>query len=391
MTDRRTSPLRVRRFLCNFAGMKRFVIWIVALTLASLSATAARVSLLTAQPGLEVFQLEGHTALRIIDDSGRDYVVNWGVFDFNSPNFTWRFVTGKTDYMCYAYPTPLFLESYRREGRRVIEQTLALDSMQTAAIIGMVANNLKPENQTYRYNYVLDNCATRPLDFIETAAGRTLISHRPAGTSFRNEMRRFHKEYPWYQFGIDLALGRSLDKEITLRQTAFAPMTLMERLDESGIVSNTGSYWTQTSHGKPTPWYLTPMSAAVIMLVLSVFVGTGRFSRLFDSLLFGIFFAGGCLLTFLVFVSEHEATSPNMLLLWLNPFCLLGAVLPWIKSAKKAEICYFFSNFALLIILAVLAPLLGRGMNPAFWPLIAADAVRSIVRIRQCLNVINRS
>lgn len=355
-------------------------------------ASAARVSLLTALPGTEVFQLEGHTALRITDNDGRDYVVNWGVFDFNSPNFIYRFVVGRTDYLCWAYPTPFFLDSYRREGRMVVEQTLALDSLRTEAVIAMVAENLRPENRTYRYNYVLDNCATRPLAFIEAAAGRRLLSDEPARTSFRAEMQRFHSAYPWYQFGIDLALGRNLDRPISRRMAAFAPVTLMEQLGETDIVSETATYGAQTSHPTPTPWYLTPMAAAVATLILSIVVCfSRRAARWFDSLLFGACFIGGCVLTFLVFVSTHEATSPNLLLLWLNPMCLLGVVLPWTKSAKKVKMCYFFVNFALLITLTVLAPLLGRGMNPAFWPLIAAGAVRSIANIQQCRNAKNHS
>ncbi len=354
-------------------------------------ASAARVSLLTALPGKEVFQLEGHTALRVIDDEGRDYVVNWGVFDFNSPNFIYRFVAGETDYLCMAYPTGLFLDSYRIEGRRVYEQVLDLDSVQTAGLIGLVRENLQPQNRTYRYNYVLDNCATRPLAFIEAAAGRKLLSDSLTQTSFRTEMKRFHEGYPWYQFGIDLALGRSLDRPITRRQAAFAPVTLMEQLAETDIVSQTEIYGTQTCRPEPTPWYLTPLAASWLVLIIAIAVSFRRRARWFDSLLFGVNFIGGCILTFLVFVSTHEATTPNLLLLWLNPFCLLGVVLPWIKSAEKAEISYFFVNFALLILLAVLAPLLGRGMNAAFWPLIAADALRSIVNVLQCQKKTNRS
>jgi len=367
--------------------------WIGMMVAAVLGATGAHVSLLTAMPGEEVFQLEGHTALRIVDDSGHDYVVNWGVFDFNSPNFIYRFVAGDTDYLCMAYPTDLFFQEYAAEGREVVEQVLALDSLQTAKLTALVTENLQPENRIYRYNYVLDNCATRPLALIEAAVGRQLLGDDPTATSFRAEMKRFHSAYPWYQFGIDMALGRRLDRPISRRQTAFAPVTLMAELDRTDIVSGKTVYGRQTIQPKRTPWLLTPLAVALAVLALAIavcFCGR-KAARRFDSLLFGVFFIGGCILTFLVFVSSHEATSPNLLLLWLNPFCLAGVILPWIKSAKKAEMCYFFANFALLILLAVLAPLLGRDMNVAFWPLIAADAVRSIARIRQCLHDINHS
>ena len=43
---------------------------------------------------------------------------NFGLFDFDSPNFVYRFVSGQTDYMAGAMPWQPFLDSYRRLGRR---------------------------------------------------------------------------------------------------------------------------------------------------------------------------------------------------------------------------------------------------------------------------------
>lgn len=366
--------------------MKRIAL-IMAIMLFGLPCRAETVvSLLTALPGEEIYQLEGHTGLRIRNDQGADMVVNWGVFDFNSPNFVYRFVSGQTDYECWAYPTEYFLNSYEAEGREVVEQVLNLDSVQVQRVIDLVSINLRPENRVYRYNYVLDNCATRPLAVIEQAIGRPLLSDEPANTTFRAEMERYHKNYPWYQFGIDLALGRGLDRPISRREAAFAPVELMEQLAGTDIVAETRSYGKQTvSHGR---WHISPLGLAILLLINALIVSLTGDGRIFDSLYFGAAALTGLVITFLVFVSTHEASSPNLLLLWLNPFCALGAILPWIKKAKKAEMWYFFANFALLIILAIAAPALGRSMNAAFWLLIATDAVRSIANILKCRNAL---
>jgi len=348
------------------------------------------VSLLTALPGSEIYELEGHTGLRVHDErQNLDMVVSWGVFDFNEPNFVGRFVLGETDYMCMAIPTRFFFDSYAGQGRRVVEQILELDTLQTARLIELVERNTDPEHRVYRYNYVLDNCATRPLGHIETAIGSRLLSDTLTNTSFRKEMRRYHADYPWYQFGIDLALGRGIDRPITRRQMAFAPINLMEQMEKSGIVRETITHGEQTLRSQPTPWLLSPMGVSVIILLMSVLVSLTKEGRIFDTMMFGVFALAGCLLTFLVFFSSHEATSPNLLLLWLNPFCALGAVLPWIKSAEKLKKSYFFVNFALLILLAILAPALGRQMNAAFWPLLAADGLRSICHLYRCKKTTN--
>ncbi len=360
--------------------MKRLLL--IALMVIGLKAEAT-VSLLTALPGTDIYQLEGHSGLRIVDSAGRDITVNWGVFDFNSPNFVYRFVSGQTDYECWAYPTEFFIQSYRLEGRQVIEQVLNLDSIQEARIIELVANNLRPENQIYRYNYVKDNCATRPMAMIEAAAGRKLLSDDPAQTTFRKEMQRYHQLYPWYQFGIDLALGRGIDRPISRRQATFAPVELMQQLSELDIVTETHTYGRQTSQPRPTPWPLTPMAVSVYVLLWAIAATFMRGGRVFDTVYFAIAFIGGMVLTFLVFISTHEATSPNLLLLWLNPLCIAGSILPWLKKAKNLCRAYFCLNLLALIALVICAPILGRGMNAAFWPLIGADILRSATYLRK--------
>lgn len=369
----------------KFAGMKKFLMMLVALTALAVRGEVPRISLLTALPGDEIYELEGHTGLRV-RSQGSDIVVNWGVFDFNSPNFVYRFVKGETDYLCAAYPTEFFLDDYRSQGRAVVEQPLLLDSVQTMRLLGLLEENLRPENRVYRYNYVKDNCATRPLLLIEQAVGTQLIEPGDSRTSFRNEMRRYHRDYPWYQFGIDLALGRGIDAPIGDREAAFAPVMLMEEVGRSSLVGPAQTIGEQTLEHHPTPWLLTPVAIGLLILVLS-FIVKGKAAKVFDSVLFAVYGLTGCVLFFLVFVSTHEATSPNLLLLWLNPLCLLGAVLPWIKSAKKLKVCYFFLNFALVILLAILAPLLGRHINAAFWAFMAADLVRSFANISHiCLR-----
>lgn len=222
-------------------ALKRMTIMIAAMLLslaaaAQLTPATPRISLLTAHAGAEIYQLEGHTALRIVHPDRGDYVVNWGLFDFAAPNFVYRFVKGETDYLAGAASTDRFLEIYRREGRKVVEQTLDLTPEEALRVVELTDLNLRPENRVYRYNYVLDNCATRPLAVIEKAIGDSLrfssdgLRREP---SFREAMRSYHLDYPWYQFGIDLALGSGIDRPISLREEAFAPVKLELMLEQA--------------------------------------------------------------------------------------------------------------------------------------------------------------
>ena len=143
-------------------------------------------------------ELEGHAALRINGGPMSDFMVTYGVFDFDSPNFIYRFVKGDAEYSMGIIPWRYVSEAYRREGRTLMEYPLALDSVATARLMEMIYDNYRPENRYYRYNYVLDNCVTRPLRIVELAIGDSIIVGEPASDAaadrtFRQVMRRYHK------------------------------------------------------------------------------------------------------------------------------------------------------------------------------------------------------
>lgn len=376
----------MRKLICLLSILSAILI----LPGAPAAAQAPVISVLTCRPGSEVYQLEGHTGLRILDSiRGFDVTVNWGVFDFNSPNFIYRFVKGETDYMCASVPTDYFLREYVREGREVAEQVLDLTPAEAERVMMLVSANLEPQNRVYRYNYVLDNCATRPLAIIQQAIGDTLSLAHPARpearATFREVMTAFHDHYPWYQFGIDTALGSGIDRPITTRELAFAPELLHDMLasaarpDGTPIVRESSVLIPARSGSvvlPPTPQGLHPLTWSCLVMVIcgaAALFHRGAFFRTVSTVYYTVAFLAGLVLTFLIFVSVHEATSPNWLYLWINPLCIVPAVGVWIKKYKRLVVYYQIVNFALLIALAVVWTTGIQKLNPAFLPLIAAD------------------
>ena len=352
-------------------------------------------------PGHNIYELEGHSAI-IADIKGRGPVAyNFGVFDFDAPNFVYRFVKGETDYMAVAQPAEPFLYHYTAAGRRIVAHELNLDANQKKDLLDRLNTNIRPENRVYRYNYVKDNCATRPLAAVEASLGDSIIlapalaeSQSFAPVTFRNIMRWYHRNYPWYQFGIDLALGSGIDYPITRREMAFAPAELDgmlpgaqaggKKVVAKSIVLNDVA--PDAAIDGPTPWLLGPMSVSLLILVLAVYftlkyIKRGRLTRWFDSILFALLGLTGCLLTFLIFVSVHEATSPNWLFAWLNPLCLIPTIFIWIKKARTFLVWYQMTNFVVLIALCVAWHWLPQSANPAFLPLIGAEMLRSFACI----------
>ncbi len=363
--------------------------------------TTARISLLTAAPGKEVYQLEGHSGLRMRYD-GRDVVANWGLFDFNSPNFIYRFVKGETDYCVGLWPFTYFIAEYESEGRRVVEQELNLTQVQARRLIELVNTAVKPENRTYRYNYVLDNCATRPIAFIEKATGTTINFSTPAAefdrtVTFREVMTRFHSNYPWYQFGIDLALGSGIDYPIDVRRSGFAPVVLEEIASKATIgdsiplVKEARILLPGPDEGPilpPTPWYLTPLTVmwAIFVCCLAVAVTASHRHRImkgFQTAYFTALGLAGCIIAFLVCISSHEATSPNWIILWMNPCCLTVPLFIYIRRARKLLRLYFRINLFLVVIYGITCAFGVQVANKAILPIALANVIMSLSYLKQ--------
>ena len=169
----------------------------------------AEISLVTCYPGPDIYELYGHTMLRVRYND-IDMVYNYGIFDFDSPSFMYRFVKGETDYKVAGYDAAYMLMGYG--SRKVVEQRLNLTPEESMRVLVALVENARPENATYRYNYVYDNCATRPRDIIENVLGDRLHYSAMHDTlTFRQEMRRYNANYAWQQFGIDLVLGSGID------------------------------------------------------------------------------------------------------------------------------------------------------------------------------------
>ncbi len=89
------------------------------------------VYLLTFGWGDIVWERFGHNAIWINDRThGTDITYNWGMFDFNQPNFVWRFVTGDTRYWMEPIPLKPMVDFYKQRNRSILAQELNLTPAQ---------------------------------------------------------------------------------------------------------------------------------------------------------------------------------------------------------------------------------------------------------------------
>ena len=358
---------------------------------------SVRVSLVTFYPGSEPHNIWGHSEIRV-QQGPIDLYFNYGVFDFQAPAFMWRFMLGETDYLCM--PVPRAYATMGMEGRRMVEQELNLPQDRAIAVRNFLWYNAQPENRTYRYKFLSDNCSTRPRDIIEMAAGEGLQYPAMGDTTvtYRDILAHYCRNYAWEKFGIDLVLGWDVDTVLDQRATMFIPMILMDAIDHATIktdsltmplVKATTVPVDASTAGKvkpPTPWYISPMAVALVVLLLTLLVSSRDWrrrdvSRWFDTMLFTTGGLAGCLLFFLIFFSTHEATSPNINVAWLHPLLLLLAVLPWFKKTRTAAGWLHALNALVVSLLMLAWPWQPQVGNIAFFPLMAALVVRSLTNV----------
>ena len=331
---------------------------------------SAKISLMSVSPWPgAIYSVYGHTVLTVADDStGVDAVFNYGYFDSSQPGFMYRFIRGETDYVLGVTSFDHFMLENQMKGVEVISQELNLSQEQKQQLWEDLYINALPENQRYRYNYFYDNCATRPRDMVEKVIKRPIIYPLTnSNQTFRDLVHECVGEFSWMEFGIDLLIGSDADYFITDREKMYLPVYLMDAFKDAKIqINNTNSsslvrsteilLKADNQDDIRNEWTLIkPLSIAFALLIITIVLSffQARFhhdktARIYDTILFSIAGIAGLIVTFLIFFSEHPATSPNWNLVWLHPFHLIIAILFWLKSFEKIVYWYHFINFAVL-------------------------------------------
>ena len=315
------------------------------------SMDSVEIGLITCSPHEEIYSLYGHTAIRVHDlRNNADLIFNYGVFNFKTPHFATRFIFGLTDYELGIAPTMPFLQYYADWGSQVTEQVLNLTTEEKQKIMEALTINYRPENRIYRYNFLYDNCSTRPRDIIENNLNNKITYNPRADYSptYREIIHKHTARHPWTTYGIDLLLGVKADHHTTMREQEFLPENLRYDFDHATIERNGQQVPLVKERRQLVPpgvqvikedFFLSPTICAILLLVLSIFVFlyehfTKKTQYLFDILLMLTTGLTGLVLFIMIF-SEHPTTSFNLQILILNPLSLLF-IWPVLKKRRTA-------------------------------------------------------
>jgi hypothetical protein len=320
--------------------MKRFFYFLVfTLIFASLKAQfptlsgQAEVSVITIGPGSELNDCFGHGAIRIQDPYSRiDRVYNYGTFDSFQDGFYVKFAQGKLLYQLSVQDYKRFLGNYQSQGRWIVEQVLDLTNDEKQKIFNFIENNAKPENSEYLYDFFFDNCATRLRDVVQDALGDKLQFHQEylgRQDTFRDLIQENTFNHPWWDLGIDIALGAVIDVVATPEEFMFLPDYVMGGYEHATItrdgvelpaVKATNQLFEEDyfeiARKSISPWIVFSLLAlAVVVITYRDMVKMMR-ARYLDFAILFITGLVGLVVLLLWFATDHTATAKNMNVLW---------------------------------------------------------------------------
>lgn len=293
-------------------------------------------SLLTCASGEEIYAAFGHSAIRVKElNKHKDIVFDFGVFDFNEPNFVLKFIRGNLKYRLSISDYEDFIAMYKDQGREVMEERLNLTEDETKKVLAMLMYHYLPENRYYYYNFLFDNCSTRIRDLVDTLGAFYIPENaiNAPTSSFRENLEQYLQELPWMKFGIDIVLGSRIDRTMSFRDQMFLPINLSQNLRQYRRYGENSELLSQPRilienkifETKPRKDYFTPFNILSILLII-ILILTWTHPRITKPLgiaIFTLIGIQGVILLILWTGTTHYATKANWNILWVNPFYLL--------------------------------------------------------------------
>jgi len=326
-----------------------------------------------------------------------DVVFNYGIFSFETEHFYYKFIKGETDYQLGIYDTNFFLPEYAERNSMVWEQVLNLTSAEKKNLVATLLENYEPQNRIYRYNFVFDNCSTRPRDKITSSVDGYIRYHQTSEpTTFRRWVGDYVGTDTWLKFGIDLIFGIDADAVASQKESQFLPEVLMSDFQEAEIVTLDGksrklveksaTVLVDKKHVETTTsifdFLLKPLAVSLFLLILGVLITLldikyKKHNKIFDSILLFITGIAGVIAFYLMVFSTHPLVASNLNILWINPLNMIVAFLIWIKPLRKILFVCGILNLGLLAATLITFSLSIQSFNLAAFPIIVLLMLRS--------------
>jgi hypothetical protein len=345
------------------------------------------ISLLTCSSGSESFSSWGHSAIRVIDkEQAIDIVYNFGLFDFDTPNFYLKFVKGKLKYKLGIHSTNRFFRTYFREDRQIIEQKLNLSDENEIKIIGRLEYLYRPENRYYYYEFSKKNCTSELRDLIFNNT-ETDLKKKKTNKTYRILINEFLTNRLWLKFGMNLIFGAGVDKKIDNYESMFLPDYLYWglnniKINNKKLVSNETTFNKVEKSKSNYPFLLNPILLFSILLIIVLIYKSSKI-QLPIFLITGI---TGLLILIVWLLTEHDELKNNFNLLWCNPL-YLAIAFSQIKNNVKLKMYLSIILQAMLIGVIVIWLSRVQSFEIGFLPIVMILSIYNIRIIKAGLKL----
>lgn len=331
----------------------------------SLVSDSTIVSILTVGTADASHSLYGHTALRIKDETkNTDLVYNYGMFDFGTPNFMFKFVKGDLQYYAAAYPYDDFEYGYRVENRSIYEQVLDMSISEKQSLINKLDVSLSSDDKFYTYKFIDRNCTTKVIDIVnEVLEGKPIVKKNIDSKTYRDVLFPYVENHFYQKLGINIIFGNRVDDQATIM---FLPLDLFENLKvttyrNKPLVKETNAIF---EANRPTVFSFMDSIYSLIAILLLFIVINKKAMQVTYFLILGTI---GLLFSLIGLYSLHQEVLWNYNVLLFNPLFLVLLYfmatnnLKWIKKLSWTclgflgiYVVYMLNKIHLFIVLPII-------------------------------------
>lgn len=358
----------------------------------------ATISIITCGPWQgELYSAFGHSAFRVYDPEQQiDEAYNYGVFDFDQPNFYLNFARGYLYYKLGVYSYPRFRDYYIYHNRFIHEQVLQLTPAQKQKLYDYLLWNAQPENANYRYDYFYNNCATKIRDVLIHVYGDSLTidgSYIQTDYTIRKLTDIYLQQQPWGDLGIDICLGIPMDKTAAPSEYMFLPDYIESSMDHATLKNDSStlplvkekivvyeSRFESPPKGLPHPALIFGIVAACVLALTVWDVKRKKLSLWLDFVLFEVIGLVGVLLLLLWIATDHQAAARNFNLLWALPTHALVAFT--LMKTRRWHSAYFLITSVICLLTLACWIILPQQLNTSLIPMVIIILTRSAVWFR---------
>ncbi|MBQ3713780.1 MAG: DUF4105 domain-containing protein [Spirochaetia bacterium] len=349
------------------------------------------VNIITVGPGMKIYAHYGHSCFMILrndpEDSSKEPMLilyNYGTFNFEKPGFVRNFLKGKLDFFLFRVDYSKELRKYVSHKRDVERQRLNLTQAEIDKIYEFLEWNSKEENKYYKYDFLAANCSSQMVAVLEKCVGPLKydenIRKDITGRTYRDWIRDYLDTVPWYDLGIQIALGLNTDAKVKPEHAFFLP-ELTERMFSSAYLPDGRRlvdkvqmiHSAHVQHpGRPGFFTQPFMVFAIVLLflvLLSLLPGNRKLLDVFDCILVAAPWAVGMMIFYWWFISDHYAGDKNLNILWCNPLLITFIMA---KIYGKKRLLLWFSRFmAMMCAASLIVTAAGiQGSCSAFYPVL---------------------